>query len=86
MGLVCEWILRLHKKYRTSTNEQVLANLLGLAGVCPFVGSISDLIGRRPVAIIGASLIVIGMIVCSTVNSMNYFIGAYTWLIIDCRD
>ncbi|KAJ5143530.1 uncharacterized protein N7515_002317 [Penicillium bovifimosum] len=53
----------------------VLANLLGLAGVCPFVGSLSDLIGRRPVAIIGASLIVIGMIICSTVNTMNSFIA-----------
>ncbi|KAJ6087921.1 hypothetical protein N7467_006835 [Penicillium canescens] len=53
----------------------VLANLLSLAGVCPFVGSLSDLIGRRTVAIIGASLIVIGMIVCSTVHSMNYFIA-----------
>lgn len=39
----------------------VLANLLSLAAVCPFVGSISDLIGRRYVALIGASLLVIGM-------------------------
>ncbi|KAH2657656.1 hypothetical protein KXW90_002662 [Aspergillus fumigatus] len=46
----------------------VLANLLALAGVCPFVGSLSDLIGRRYVAIIGASLICLGMIVtkCTT--------------------
>ena len=54
---------------------QVLANLLALAGVCPFVGSISDLIGRRYVAIIGVSLLCIGMIVCSTANTMNVFIG-----------
>ncbi|KAJ5708601.1 hypothetical protein N7488_008402 [Penicillium malachiteum] len=53
----------------------VLANLLSLAGVCPFVGSLSDLLGRRYVAIIGASLIVIGMIVCSTAHSMNIFIA-----------
>ena len=39
----------------------VLANLLSLAAVCPFVGSISDLIGRRYVAIIGAVSIIIGM-------------------------
>ncbi|PGH14634.1 hypothetical protein AJ79_02969 [Helicocarpus griseus UAMH5409] len=52
----------------------VLANLLALAGVCPFVGSLSDLIGRRWVAIIGASLICIGMIVCSTAKTMNIFI------------
>ncbi|PIB02360.1 putative HC-toxin efflux carrier TOXA [Cercospora beticola] len=52
----------------------VLANLLSLAAVCPFVGSISDLIGRRWVSIIGASLLVIAMIICSTVHDMNYFI------------
>lgn len=54
---------------------QVLANLLALAGVCPFVGSLSDLIGRRYVAIIGASLICIGTIVSSTARTMNIFIG-----------
>lgn len=30
----------------------VIANLLALAAVCPFVGSLSDLIGRRYVALI----------------------------------
>ena len=54
---------------------QVLANLLALAGVCPFVGSLSDLIGRRYVALIGVSLICIGMIVSSTAHTMNTFIG-----------
>ncbi|KAE8349932.1 fungal trichothecene efflux pump [Aspergillus coremiiformis] len=53
----------------------VLANLLALAGVCPFVGSLSDLIGRRSVALIGVSLICIGMIVSSTASTMNTFIG-----------
>jgi MFS family permease len=53
----------------------VLANLLSLAAVCPFVGAISDLIGRRYVALMGAGLIVIGMIVCSTAHNMNIFIG-----------
>jgi MFS family permease len=52
----------------------VLANLLALAAVCPFVGSISDLIGRRYVALAGASFIVIGMIVCTTAHTMNIFI------------
>ncbi|TKA79621.1 hypothetical protein B0A49_00968, partial [Cryomyces minteri] len=52
----------------------VLANLLSLAAVCPFVGSLSDLIGRRYVAIIGAVFIVLGMIVCSTAHTMNVFI------------
>lgn len=53
----------------------VLANLLALAAVCPFVGAISDLIGRRYVALIGASFIVLGMIVCSTAHHMNIFIA-----------
>ncbi|RDW72620.1 putative MFS drug efflux pump [Aspergillus mulundensis] len=53
----------------------VLANLLALAGVCPFVGSLSDLIGRRYVALIGATLVTVGMIVCSTAHSMNTFIA-----------
>ena len=57
----------------------VLANLLALAAACPFVGAISDLIGRRYVALIGASLIVIGMIVSSTAHSMNIFIGMYNF-------
>lgn len=52
----------------------VLANLLSLAAVCPFVGSLSDLMGRRYVAIIGAAFIVLGMIICSTANTMNIFI------------
>jgi MFS family permease len=55
----------------------VLANLLSLAAVCPFVGSLSDLLGRRYVAIMGASFIVLGMIICSTAHTMNVFIGKY---------
>lgn len=53
----------------------VLANLLSLAAVCPFVGSLSDLLGRRYVACLGALFLVIGMIVASTAHTMNTFIG-----------
>ncbi|KAI4733684.1 MFS general substrate transporter [Aureobasidium sp. EXF-12298] len=53
----------------------VLANLLSLAAVCPFVGSLSDIFGRRYVALIGAALIVVGMVICTTAHSMNVFIG-----------
>ncbi|KAF2451629.1 MFS multidrug transporter-like protein [Karstenula rhodostoma CBS 690.94] len=52
----------------------VLANLLSLAAVCPFVGSISDIVGRRWVAMIGACFLILGMIICSTAHSMNIFI------------
>jgi len=53
----------------------VIGNLLSLAAVCPFVGSLSDLMGRRYVAITGGLFIILGMIVCSTAHSMNVFIG-----------
>lgn len=53
---------------------QVLANLLALAAVCPFVGSLSDLIGRRYVALSGAFFLILGMVVASTAHSMNIFI------------
>ncbi|KAF2203863.1 MFS general substrate transporter [Delitschia confertaspora ATCC 74209] len=57
----------------------VLANLLSLAAVCPFVGSLSDLFGRRYVAIAGSSFIILGMIVCSTAHTMNTFICGMTF-------
>lgn len=53
----------------------VLANLLALAAVCPFVGSLSDLMGRRYVAIMGAVLIIVGVAIASTAHTMNIFIG-----------
>ncbi|KAJ4391540.1 hypothetical protein N0V93_005158 [Gnomoniopsis smithogilvyi] len=52
-----------------------LANILALAAVCPFVGSLSDLFGRRYIAIIGASLVLLGMIIASTAQTMNVVIG-----------
>jgi MFS family permease len=55
----------------------VLANLLALAGVCPFVGSLSDLVGRRYVALFGSGLVILGVIVSSTAKIMNVFIGPY---------
>jgi len=57
---------------------------LALAAICPFVGSLSDLLGRRWVALIGAGLLVIGMIVASTATNMNNLIG--TPLLIYNRD
>lgn len=54
--------------------DQILANLLALAAVCPFVGSLSDLIGRRYVALSGAMFIILGMVISSTAHSMNIFI------------
>ncbi|KAF2753288.1 MFS general substrate transporter [Pseudovirgaria hyperparasitica] len=57
----------------------VLANLLSLAAVCPFVGSLSDLLGRRYVAILGTCFILLGMVVSSTAHTMNWFICGMTF-------
>lgn len=59
-------------------NWFVTGYLLALAAVCPFVGAISDLIGRRYIAIIGTLLIILGQIVCSTAHTMNTFIAGMT--------
>ncbi|RMD42407.1 hypothetical protein DV735_g2743, partial [Chaetothyriales sp. CBS 134920] len=56
----------------------ILGNLLALAGVCPFVGSLSDLMGRRYVALLGALLLVIGSVVSTTAHTMNIFIAGNT--------
>ena len=39
------------------------------------MGSLSDLMGRRYVAILGAAFVVLGMIICSTAHTMNIFIA-----------
>jgi MFS family permease len=56
---------------------KVLGNLLALAGVCPFVGSLSDLLGRRYVALLGAALLVLGSLLATCAKSMNMFIGKH---------
>lgn len=53
----------------------VLANLLSLAAICPFVGSLSDLLGRRYVSLLGSVFLVIAMIICGVAQSMEMFIG-----------
>jgi MFS family permease len=50
-----------------------LTDLLG--AICPFVGSLSDLFGRRYVALFGTLLLIIGNIVTATSHSMNIFIA-----------
>ncbi|KFG83945.1 hypothetical protein MANI_116337 [Metarhizium anisopliae] len=53
----------------------ITANLIALAAVAPFVGALSDLLGRRYVAMLGSAFIIIGQIVCVTAHGMNPFIG-----------
>jgi len=52
-----------------------IANTLSLAAVAPFAGYISDLLGRRYVALLGALLVVVGMIVVGTAHQMPVAIG-----------
>ncbi|KAB8336981.1 hypothetical protein FH972_021285 [Carpinus fangiana] len=56
----------------------VIGNLVSLAAICPFVGALSDLFGRRYLAMIGSVLIIIGMIVCATAANMNNMIAGMT--------
>lgn len=53
----------------------LLGNLMPLAAITPFVGALSDLLGRRYAALIGAMFLVLGSIVCATAHIMNVFIG-----------
>jgi MFS family permease len=53
----------------------ITGNLLGSAAICPFSGALSDLLGRRYVAIFGMTLVLIGQIVCAAAPVMDVFIG-----------
>ncbi len=53
----------------------ITANLLATAAISPFVGALSDLMGRRYVAIIGNVTIIVGQIICGTAHDMDMFIG-----------
>lgn len=53
----------------------VTAHLLATAAVSPFVGALSDLMGRRYVAIIGNVTIILGQGICGAAQGMDMFIG-----------
>jgi MFS family permease len=53
----------------------ITANLLATAAISPFVGALSDLMGRRYVAIIGSVTIIAGQIICGAARDMDMFIG-----------
>jgi MFS family permease len=52
-----------------------MANALATAATVPFVGAISDLIGRRIVAISGSLLVIAGMVVVGFAQEMDVAIG-----------
>ena len=53
----------------------VIGYLIPNAALCPFVGALSDMFGRRFVGIIGQLLLILGPIVTTTANHMNIAIG-----------
>lgn len=52
-----------------------IANTIAYAATAPFAGATSDLIGRRYVALAGAALNVIGMVVLGTAHRIDVAIG-----------
>jgi MFS family permease len=53
----------------------IIAYLIPNAALCPFVGALSDLFGRRNVAIVGQACLIIGPIITATAHTMNIAIG-----------
>ena len=52
-----------------------MANTLATAATAPFAGSISGLLGRRYVALLGSSLVIIGVIITGTATQIDVAIG-----------
>ena len=53
----------------------MIAYLIANAAICPFVGALSDMFGKKTVALMGQTSLVIGSIVVSTAPDMNVAIG-----------
>lgn len=53
----------------------IIGYLIPNAALCPFVGALSDMFGRKSVAIVGQILLMIGPIVVSTASTINAAIG-----------
>ncbi|RMX88448.1 hypothetical protein D0868_14817 [Hortaea werneckii] len=53
----------------------VIGYLIPNASLCPFVGALSDMFGRRWVAAAGQVLLIVGPVVTATANTMNTAIG-----------
>jgi len=53
----------------------LLAYLIPLASITPFVGPLADLFGRKSLALASVVCMIIGTTITSTAHSMNVFIG-----------
>lgn len=60
----------------TLGNWMLTANTLAVAAVCPFVGYLTDLIGRRWVCIFGTILLIVGSIVMATAHNLGTAVTA----------
>jgi MFS family permease len=63
----------------------VVGYLVPCAALCPFVGALSDLFGRRIVAAIGQILLIVGPVVVSTAHEINTAIGESTRICLGYR-
>ena len=59
-------------------NWMLTANTLAVAAVCPFVGYLTDLLGRRWVCVFGTVCLIVGSIVMATAKSLGTAIVAMT--------
>lgn len=62
----------------TYGNWMLTANTLAVAAICPFVGYLTDLLGRRWVCIFGTVCLMVGSIVMATANNLGTAIVAMT--------
>lgn len=53
----------------------IIGYAIPVSALCPFVGALSDMFGRKLVACVGQILLMIGPIVVSTAHTMNTAIG-----------
>lgn len=60
----------------TFPNWLLTANTLAVTAVCPFVGYLTDLLGRRWICIFGSVLLVIGSIVLATTKTLGSAVTA----------
>lgn len=60
----------------------VIGYLIPNAALCPFVGALSDLFGRKWVAAFGQVMLLIAPVVVSTAHTINTAIG----MLLDCAD
>ena len=55
----------------------VIGYLIPNAALCPFVGALSDMYGRKAVGATGQLFLIVGPIVSITANKMQVVIGMY---------